>query len=1125
MSETYVEYDLNNEPKWIRDANPGSLRRFEYHSSGRLKSSSQILCPTNNIAYTLYEYDTRGNLVEEIDPLGYCTTREYDALGNVEKETKEGHSILFTYEAGGLVESITSPSGGVTSRYYTTNGLPKEQVYPDGTSSSIVYDLFGRPVREIKNGIVYQIAYDDINYKITRTHVATGLSESQEFDARGNIIRQIDGAGFSTERSYDGLNRVKTEKAPNGDLTFWNYDADAQICVHPNGEKTVNRYEGSRIASTEVFDALGNLNSRTTQSYDPTTNIRQVVQGDIANTTWMNALGLPLMIKNGDLTLSYEYDALGNCIASTDGEGKTTHQKFDSFGRISQKILPDGTTITYKYDLDSNMIECNLHNDTTWKASYDLMGRKCFEERRAGNKSSERWEYTYQNGFLTGKKDPINRIHTYHYDSHGRIACDMVNDWQRTYSYDPRGLLASVEQQKNNTISWFASWVYSSNADNSRVERTYDELGRIATESVYLNSQLVQHTTQSWTTSTRTLQVGNHRRDFTYQNQHLSRVTAEGVDLTYFYTLDGSLQQKITPLSSTTLRYDTSALPTKITTDHMDGTREQNLSWDNSGKISTYSTEEQQKQFTYSLRGFLQKANDDIYEFDFGGHGAGVLTQTPHWYIPQDGLDIFGKVISAVSDDILITTRYDEMGQVVSHNNQKYEWDPWGQLLKVTGESFTWEATYDGLGRRLQTRYKPSRSATLTTTSFYDPQTEFQEIGVMYDKKTFWKIFGPQTCEAILDDSGQAAYLSYDVMGHLTEVITASGVERTTQQITPYGPTAIEPLKKHDLISVALAMNWHSKCQDPTGLIWMGARYYDPQGGRFISPDPIGYPINTDLYAYAGGDPINNYDPDGRFFSPLNLPIGIASLASVGCSIWGHTQLVAAHQGSGVNQTISYYDFERCFPSSIPSHIYNTGGIQLPSNMGIGFINGICNTFKGANESAMHISKLCGGYNIYGVYNATHGWFWDLHECYLGLNFIATEPVRQLHKMWTDFFANRSNDAMFLMICHSQGAIHVRNALMDYPEELRKQILVVAIAPAAYIDQNICADVVHYRAAEGDFVPRIDSLGAKNAYGSIIEVQSQPNAPWFDHEFASPTYQDHLDFRINRYISSQGKNL
>jgi hypothetical protein len=35
----------------------------------------------------------------------------------------------------------------------------------------------------------------------------------------------------------------------------------------------------------------------------------------------------------------------------------------------------------------------------------------------------------------------------------------------------------------------------------------------------------------------------------------------------------------------------------------------------------------------------------------------------------------------------------------------------WGRLLKVTDKAFTWEASYDALGRRLQTRYTPFNGA------------------------------------------------------------------------------------------------------------------------------------------------------------------------------------------------------------------------------------------------------------------------------------------------------------------------------------------------------------------------------------------------------------------------------
>ena len=52
---------------------------------------------------------------------------------------------------------------------------------------------------------------------------------------------------------------------------------------------------------------------------------------------------------------------------------------------------------------------------------------------------------------------------------------------------------------------------------------------------------------------------------------------------------------------------------------------------------------------------------------------------------------------------------------------------------------------------------------------------------------------------------------------------------------------------------------------DPqTGLVSLGAREYDPQTARFLSPDPIletGSRLN--VYGYAKGDPVNAYDRNG----------------------------------------------------------------------------------------------------------------------------------------------------------------------------------------------------------------------------------------------------------------------
>lgn len=49
-----------------------------------------------------------------------------------------------------------------------------------------------------------------------------------------------------------------------------------------------------------------------------------------------------------------------------------------------------------------------------------------------------------------------------------------------------------------------------------------------------------------------------------------------------------------------------------------------------------------------------------------------------------------------------------------------------------------------------------------------------------------------------------------------------------------------------------------------SGLVKFGARWYDPEVGRWISKDPILFDGgDNNLYGYVMSDPINNIDPSG----------------------------------------------------------------------------------------------------------------------------------------------------------------------------------------------------------------------------------------------------------------------
>ena len=69
-----------------------------------------------------------------------------------------------------------------------------------------------------------------------------------------------------------------------------------------------------------------------------------------------------------------------------------------------------------------------------------------------------------------------------------------------------------------------------------------------------------------------------------------------------------------------------------------------------------------------------------------------------------------------------------------------------------------------------------------------------------------------------------------------------------------------------------------------TGLHYNWNRYYDPDTGRYLSPDPIGLNGGLNLYAYVGNDPVNWVDQEGLLGEVITFhPVGW------GASSFGHT--------------------------------------------------------------------------------------------------------------------------------------------------------------------------------------------------------------------------------------------
>jgi RHS repeat-associated protein len=102
---------------------------------------------------------------------------------------------------------------------------------------------------------------------------------------------------------------------------------------------------------------------------------------------------------------------------------------------------------------------------------------------------------------------------------------------------------------------------------------------------------------------------------------------------------------------------------------------------------------------------------------------------------------------------------------------------------------------------------------------------------------------------------------SLTALADFLETIAANGTATTTlYEIPDLYLTAAEGSKAKVLSGFKAA----PFVEPATGLAYLRARWYDTATVTFLTPDPLGYRDSSNLYAFAGGDPVNRRDPTGK---------------------------------------------------------------------------------------------------------------------------------------------------------------------------------------------------------------------------------------------------------------------
>lgn len=439
---------------------------------------------------------------------------------------------------------------------------------------------------------------------------------------------------------------------------------------------------------------------------------------------------------------------------------------------------------------------------------------------------------------------------------------------------------------------------------------------------------------------------------------------------------------------------------------------------------------------------------------------------------------------------------------------------------------------YDLKGRRLSKKIEVKNKKPKSFHYFYLHDTEIgclDEYGNIVELKIPSDPNHPEASTSVAIELQRATYVPlYDLQGNVICLLDHQKRQVCeSYRYSAFGEQTIYD-EKGILISKPVTGNpWRYRGQrsdDESGLIYFGLRYYDPEIGRWISPDPAGSIDGPNLYRFTRNNPLTYVDYFG-----LASEINENQNKEFNKYFYGEYEpychceehRTCKRGGDFQNALFSSTPQNTNLPFQICSTPFEVGSIER-DDVGIGFVNGIRATFAETHNVTSHLSKYAQGLKIQGIYNATHSGSIDVVECILAQCGIPTPPVLLLQSQWIHFIATHRPNAKFLQISYSGGAIPVFNALRASPPALRDKIISLAIAPGAIIPPTLCHRAGNY-ASKHDLVPLMDIVGQMRYGKNLIYLDPHPEAPLFDHGFDSPTFQNVIEAEILDYIKTYGE--
>ena len=326
------------------------------------------------------------------------------------------------------------------------------------------------------------------------------------------------------------------------------------------------------------------------------------------------------------------------------------------------------------------------------------------------------------------------------------------------------------------------------------------------------------------------------------------------------------------------------------------------ISYDEKQRVIKEGTRE----FTYTQEGYIKtdSKNNVSYEYDNLGNivkkSKGGIEYT-YKYLSNNRLK------SVESNNKKINISYDESNPLYPSLIERSEGEKREEIkLSYEGRRLSiveigtkkYLYKYDSLGQRVikeegnnkeRYQYQDGRIKQVEKEGEYSLIYSYSSNGII------------QSVSEISNKDIKTYFYLIDIIGNIVGLVDENGNIVVEYDYSSYGKVEV----KKDTVGISKKDHIRYKgyiYDEETKLYYLISRYYDPEIGRFISPDSVEYIepsciSGLNLYVYCCNDPINMYDPSGNFAISIGLLLAIGGI--VGAAIGAGASVAGQYLANG----------------------------------------------------------------------------------------------------------------------------------------------------------------------------------------------------------------------------------